>query len=122
MNRLLGTIDEWATENGLDGEVESPYRLPPTEVEASPPLSLDFTDGGINTIVWATGFRPDYSWLEVPVFDHKGRVCHDGGIVQSPGLYLMGIQFLRRRKSVLLDGAGDDARDLSDHMVSYLAG
>jgi len=122
MNRLLGTIDEWATENTLDGEVESPHRLPPTEVEALPPLSLDFTDGGINTIVWATGFRPDYSWLEVPVFDRKGRVCHDGGIVQSPGLYLMGIQFLRRRKSVLLDGAGDDARDLSDHMVSYLAG
>ena len=122
MNRLLGVIDEWATENGLDGEVEAPHRLPPTEVEDSPPLSLDFTNGMISTIIWATGFRPDYSWLDVPVFDRKGRIRHDGGIVEQPGLYLMGIQFLRRRKSVLLDGAGDDARDLSDHMVTYLAG
>ena len=121
MNRLLGTIDEWATENNLDGEVEAPHRLPPTEVENAPPLSLDFTNGGVSTIIWATGFRPDYSWLKVPVFDHKGRISHDGGIVDSPGMYLMGIQFLRRRKSVLLDGAGDDARDLSDHIVSYLA-
>jgi len=122
MNRLLNTIDEWATENGLDGEVESPYRLPPTEVEESPPLSMDFKNGRIRTIIWATGFRPDYSWLKVPVFDHKGRIRHDGGIVEAPGMYLMGIQFLRRRKSVLLDGAGDDARDLSEHMLSYLAG
>ena len=122
MNRLLNTIDEWATQNGLDGEVESPYRLTPTEVEESPPLTMDFTNGEIRTLIWATGFRPDYSWLKVPVFDQKGRICHDGGIVDSPGLYLMGIQFLRRRKSVLLDGAGDDAHDLSNHMLSYLDG
>ena len=122
MNRLLGTIDEWATANGLDGEVEAPYQLPPTEVEDSPPLGMDFSKGEIGTIIWATGYRPDYSWLDVPVFDRKGQVRHDGGIVDSPGLYLMGLQFLRRRKSTLLDGAGDDARDLSDHLVSYLAG
>ena len=113
---------DFAAENGFDGEVDSPYRLPPTEVEESPPLTIDFTNGRIRTIVWATGFRPDYSWLKVPVFDRKGRIRHDGGIVESPGMYLMGIQFLRRRKSVLLDGAGDDARDLSNHMLSYLAG
>ena len=122
MNRLLGVIDEWATENGLDGEVEAPHRLPPTEVEDSPPLVIDFTNGAIGTVIWATGYRADYSWLDLPVFDRKGRIRHDGGIVESPGLYLMGIQFLRRRKSALMDGAGDDARDLSDHMRSYLAG
>jgi putative flavoprotein involved in K+ transport len=122
MNRLLGTIDEWATENGVDGEVEAPHRLPPTEVEDSPPLSMDFTNGGISTVIWATGYRPDYSWLDVPVFDRKGQIRHDGGVVGSPGLYLMGMQFLRRRKSALIDGAGDDASDLSDHMVSCLAG
>ncbi len=47
---------------------------------------------------------------------------HDGGIVCSPGMYLMGMQFLRRRKSALIDGAGDDARDLSDHLESFLDG
>jgi putative flavoprotein involved in K+ transport len=122
MNRLLDTIDEWATDNGLDGEVEAPHRLPPTEVEESPPLGMDLTNGEIRTIVWATGFRPDYSWLDLPVFDRKGQIRHDGGVVESPGLYLMGLQFLRRRKSALIDGAGDDARDLSDHLASYLDG
>ncbi len=122
MGRLLDTIDEWATDNGLDGEVEAPHRLAQTEVEDSPPLGMDFASAGIATIVWATGFHPDYSWLDVPVLDRKGRLRHDGGVVESPGMYLMGIQFLRRRKSALIDGAGDDARDLSAHLASYLDG
>ena len=121
MGRLLDTIDEWASENGLDGEVDPPHRFEPTRVEDDPPLGLDLNDGRIKTIIWATGFRPDYSWLEVPVLDRKGRIKHDGGVVEAPGLYLMGLQFLRRRKSALIDGAGDDARDLSDHLVGYLA-
>ena len=120
MNRLLNTIDEWATTNGLDDEVDPPHRFEPTEVEASPPLGMDLTNGEIKTVIWATGFRPDYSWLDVPVFDRKGRIRHDGGIVEAPGMYLMGIQFLRRRKSALIDGASDDARDLSAHLASYL--
>jgi len=122
MNRLLTRVDEWATANGLDGEHEPPHRLPPTEVEESPPLVLDLRAAGIRSIIWATGFRPDYSWLELPVFDRKGLIRHDGGVVAHPGLYLMGMQFLRRRKSALIDGAGDDARDLSDHLVAYLNG
>ena len=122
MGRLLDAIDEWATENGVDGEVEPPHRLPPTKVEDSPPLGMDLASGEIRTILWATGYRPDYSWLEVPVFDRKGQVRHNGGVVESPGMYLMGLQFLRRRKSALIDGAGDDARDLSVHLLSYLDG
>ena len=122
MARLLDTLDEWASDLGLDGEVEAAHRLPPTEVEAAPPLGMDLAGGQIRTIIWATGFRPDYAWLNVPVLDRKGRIRHDGGVVESPGLYLMGIQFLRRRKSALIDGAGDDARDLSDHLASYLDG
>ena len=123
MGRLLDTIDEWASDNGLDGEVEAPHRLVPTAVEDAPPLCMDFTSGGIKTIIWATGYYPDYSWLDVPVFDRKDRIRHDGGIVtEAPGMYLMGIQFLRRRKSALIDGAGDDARDLSTHLAAYLDG
>jgi putative flavoprotein involved in K+ transport len=122
MGRLLDTIDEWAEETGLDGEVDPAERFDPTEVEDEPPLGMDLTSGEIKTIVWATGFRPDYSWLDVPVLDRKGMVRHDGGVVtDAPGMYLMGMQFLRRRKSSLIDGAGDDARDLSDHLVGYLA-
>jgi putative flavoprotein involved in K+ transport len=120
MGRLLDLIDEWAHANGLDGEVDRPHRLPATRVEDSPPLGLDLKRGNIQTIIWATGYRPDYSWLEMPVRDRKGMVVHDGGVVGSPGMYLMGMQFLRRRKSALIDGAGDDARDLSAHLASYL--
>jgi putative flavoprotein involved in K+ transport len=122
MNRLLNLIDEWAQANGFDGMVEPPHRLPPTEVEQAPPLALDLAGGEITTIIWATGYRPDYSWLELPVFDRKGMVRHDGGVVASQGVYLMGVPFVRRRKSTLIDGAGDDARDLSDHLASCLDG
>lgn len=122
MGRLLDLIDEWARANGLDEQTEPPQRLPPTRVEDAPPLGMDLASGEIKTIIWATGYRPDYSWLEVPVLDRKGMIRHDGGVVDAPGLYLMGAVFLRRRKSTLIDGAGDDARDLSAHLASYLDG
>jgi putative flavoprotein involved in K+ transport len=121
MNRLLERIDAWATEHGLDSETEPPQRFEPTRVEASPPLDLDPGKAGIKTVIWAAGFRPDYSYLEVPVLDRKGRVRHDGGVVDAPGMYLLGLPFLRRRKSTLIDGAADDARDLAAHLSHYLA-
>lgn len=122
MNRLLDRIDEWVREQGLEDAVPAPQRFAATRVDASPPLTLDLTSGRIRTIIWATGFRPDYSWLHVPVLDHKARIRHDGGVVEAPGLYLMGLPFLRRRKSSLIDGAGADALDLSAHLAAYLDG
>jgi putative flavoprotein involved in K+ transport len=83
---------------------------------------LDLRSDEIRSIVWATGFRPDYSWLHVPVVDRKGHLRHDGGIVDAPGLYAIGLPVLRRRKSTFIHGAEDDARDLIDHVASYLAG
>jgi putative flavoprotein involved in K+ transport len=120
MNRLLDALDAWAAEHGPHEGIEPPQRFEPTRLPSSPPLSLDLRSGEIRSIVWATGYRPDYSWLHAPVFDRKGRVRHDGGVVDLPGMYLMGAQFMRRRKSALIDGAGDDARDLSAHIDDYL--
>ena len=122
MGRLLDLIDEWARANGLDETAAPPHRLPPTRVEYAPPLGLDLAKCGIMAIIWATGYRPDFSWIELPVLDRKGSVRHDGGIGGFPGVYLMGAPFLRRRKSTLIDGAGDDARDLSTHLKSYVDG
>jgi len=122
MNRLLGLIDDWAARNEVLGALQPAHRFERTRVPAAPPLTLDLKSGAIRSVIWATGFRPDYSWLDVPVLDRKGRIRHDGGVVESPGLYLMGMQFLRRRKSALIDGAGDDARELSAHLASYLDG
>jgi len=120
MGRLLDTIDEWALDNAMDDRVEGSERYPATRVDDAPPLSIDLANGKIRTVIWATGFRPDYSWLDLPVLDRKGQIRHDGGVVDSPGMYVMGLTFLRRRKSSFIHGAGDDARDLSDHLVTYL--
>ena len=121
LGRLLDSFDQWAREHDLDGELTSPHRLPPTQVDDDPPLELNLLGGEIKTMVWATGYRPDYSWLNVPVLDRKGQIHHDGGITPAPGLYVMGLQFLRRRKSAFIDGAAADAADLSAHLASYLA-
>jgi putative flavoprotein involved in K+ transport len=120
LGRLLDTIDTWAAKAGLDG-VDPPERYAATDVPVPAKLALNLRSGEIQTIIWATGFRPDLSWLQPPIFDRKGRVRHDGGVTASPGLYLMGMPFLRRRKSTLIDGAAADAADLTDHLVRYLA-
>jgi putative flavoprotein involved in K+ transport len=120
LGRLLDTIDEWAAANGMDDEVPPPHRFAPTVVPESPPLGLDLTSGEIQTIIWATGFRPDYSWLDVAVLDRKGQIRHDGGVVESPGMYLIGSPFLRRRKSSFIDGARDDAEDLIIELAAFL--
>lgn len=120
LGRLLDTFDRWAAETGVDG-VEPPQRYGPTDVPLPVRLSLDLRSGEIRTIIWATGFRPDLSWLDAPIFDRKGRARHDGGVTASPGLYLIGMPFLRRRKSTLIDGAAEDAAELSDHLAHYLA-
>ena len=73
LGRLLDTIDAWATETGWDTG-DPPRRFAPTAVPAAAPLTLDLRSGAIRTILWATGFRPDLSWLDVPVFDRKGHV------------------------------------------------
>jgi putative flavoprotein involved in K+ transport len=70
--------------------------------------------------VWATGFRPDYTWLDVPVVDEKGHLTHNGGVVDSPGLYALGLPVLRRRKSTFIHGIEDDAREVVDHLARYL--
>ena len=122
MRRLLDTFDDWASKTGMDGEVGPPQRFEPTLVPSSPRLALDLRNGAIRSIVWATGFRPDYHWLEVPVLNRKGELRHDGGVVlDAPGMYAIGLPLLRRRKSTFIIGAEDDARDLIAHLSSYLS-
>ena len=121
MNRLLGTFDDWAAATGRDAEADAPERFDPTRVPARARLQLDLGSGEIQSIVWATGFRPDYGWLDVPVVDAKGQLLHDGGVVDSPGLYALGLPVLRRRKSTFIYGIEDDAREVIDHLARYLA-
>jgi putative flavoprotein involved in K+ transport len=122
MNRLLEKIDEYVLEHNLQAHIPAAKRYPNTRVEPNTPLLMDLSKSNVKTILWATGYRPDYAWLKLPVFDHKGRIRHNGGIVDHPGIYLLGTPLLRRRKSSFIHGATDDARDLSEHLVSYLNG
>jgi putative flavoprotein involved in K+ transport len=122
LRRLLDTFDEWARANGRDDAVDAPERFTPTGVPSSTRLQLDLGSGEIRSIVWATGFRPDYGWLDVPVVDAKGQLRHEGGVVDSPGLYALGLPVLRRRKSTYIYGIEDDAREVIDHLGRYLSG
>jgi putative flavoprotein involved in K+ transport len=121
MERLLDNFDEWARAHGHDGDVDPPARLAPTRVPETTRLQLDLRSGEIRSIVWATGFRPDYAWLDVPVLDAKGQLLHEGGVLDSPGLYALGLPVLRRRKSTFIHGIEDDAREVIDHLAGYLA-
>ena len=120
MDRLLNSIDEWVTEHEFDDELDPPLRYLRTRIEDSPPLLMDLERNNIKTILWATGYRADYSWLQLPVFDRKGRIRHEGGVVDSHAVYLMGMPLLRRRKSSFIHGAEDDARELSAELLSRL--
>ena len=120
MNRLLDTFDDWIRTTGCD-EARPPQRFKPTNVPNKPVLEIDLQKGEIGTMVWATGYRPDYSWLDIPVLDRKGRICHDGGVVSgAPGMYLLGANLLRRRRSSYISGAEADTAELSTHLHTYL--
>lgn len=116
IGRLLEHFDAWAKHMNIP-ELPAPQRLRPTALRYAPHLVSSLRDGAISSIVWATGYSPDFSWLKLPVFDQKGRLIHDQGIV-APGLYVMGLPFMRRRKSALIDGVGGDAQALSDHLIA----
>ena len=116
MNRLLGMFDEWAVRE----EVGPPERFEPTRVPEPARLRLDLRSGEVRAIVWATGFRPDYGWLGVPVTDVKGQLLHEGGVTASPGLYALGLPLLRRRRSTFICGIEDDAREVIGHLAGYL--
>jgi putative flavoprotein involved in K+ transport len=122
LGRLLDDIDEWISEHELDGELGPVERYEATRVTRGTPLTADLGRGEISSIVWATGFRPDLSWVDLPVFDSSGHLRHDGGVVDAPGVYFLGSTFLRRRRSSFLHGAADDTRDLADHLARFLGG
>ncbi|MGP1395149.1 MAG: NAD(P)-binding domain-containing protein [Inquilinaceae bacterium] len=122
MHRLVDAIDDWVAKHGLENELPPPERPKPSRAPKAPALSRSLTDTGIRSIVWATGYRPDFSWLDMPVFDARGRLRHHGGLVSAPGLYAMGLTFMRRRRSHQISGVGDDARELSAHLHAHLDG
>jgi putative flavoprotein involved in K+ transport len=116
---LLSRLDRVANTTGLDGLVDEPEPfepLWPAFVNAQTELQLK--TAGISTVVWATGYRRDYSWLKLPLLDTRGELRHHGGVTPCAGVYALGLPFQRARKSSTIDGVGADAHVLARHVAA----
>jgi len=109
--RVLTRIDDYATRSGLDQP--PPRRIAPIALDDDGPAGIDLRAEGIETVLWATGFKRLYPWLQVPVLDQKGEIRHRRGRTPFPGLYVLGMQFLTRRRSSFIDGVGRDAEEIA---------
>ena len=120
---LLARLDAAAERAHFDGEVSQPEPFAPIWTRfTTADTSLNLAAEGIRTVIWAVGYRRIYNWLDVPVLDGRGEIQHDGGVTAHPGLYVIGLRFLRRRNSTFIDGVGKDALFLSNHVAQYLDG
>jgi len=115
---LLKRLDDFASEMRDVADPE-PFELTwPMFLEA--PGVLDLSAEQITSVVWATGYRRVYPWLRVPVLDGRGSITHRGGVTPAPGLYVLGMQFQRRRNSNFIDGVGKDARYLAGELAVHI--
>lgn len=123
---LLNAADAYIARNNLDlpEEPEARHMLPDPDCVTHPILELDLAGAGITSIVWATGYAVDYSWLKVNAFDANGKPQHQRGVSSEPGVYFLGLPWLSRRGSSFIWGVWHDARHIADHIGTqrkYLA-
>jgi putative flavoprotein involved in K+ transport len=116
---VLSAADAYIAREGLDLPEEPTAHvigaLPQCAVD--PILELDLGKVGITSVVWATGYRLDFSWLNVDAFDDKGRPAHKNGVSKVPGLYFLGLAWLSRRASPFIWGAWHDAKYIAEHIA-----
>lgn len=123
---LLGEADAYAARNGLDLPDEPDARKigPDPECMTHPILELDLAQAGITSIIWATGYATDYSWLKVDAFDENGKPKHQRGVSIEPGIYFLGLPWQSRRGSSFIWGVWHDAKHVADRISTqrkYLA-
>ena len=114
---LLGRIDRTVTAEDGSAPAFQPHW--PAFIDARSG-DVDLRRAGIATVIWATGFRRRYDWLRLPVCDARGELVHDGGVTAAPGLFVLGLQFLRHRSSSFIDGVGVDAAYLAARIAGNL--
>ena len=120
MARLLDAIDEYVACSGLTDEVWPALR-PPRVVVPEPVHSLDLRRERIGTVLVATGYRPDYGWLRLPITGRDGSIRQDRGVTPAPGVYVVGQRFQHRRDSGFIDGVRHDARAVVRHLLTSSA-
>lgn len=119
MATVLLRIDDFIRRTGVEAEPAGPF-VPTWSMTEMPQTTLDLRAERIGTVVWATGYRRAYPWLRVPVLDARGEIRHQAGVTPYPGLYVLGLNFQRRRHSSFIDGVGSDARFLAQHIAAHL--
>jgi putative flavoprotein involved in K+ transport len=122
---LLDAADAYIERNGLDlpQEPEARITFPDPECVTNPILQLDLAEAGVTSIIWATGFATDYSWLKVNAFDANGKPQHQRGVSSEPGVYFLGLPWQSRRGSSFIWGVWHDAKYVADQIAiqrSYL--
>ncbi len=117
---LLDAADAYIERNGLDlpEEPQARTRFPDADCITNPIAELNLAEAGITSIIWATGFATDYSWLNVNAFDDKGKPAHQRGVSTEPGVYFVGLPWLSRRGSTFIWGVWHDARHIADHIAT----
>jgi putative flavoprotein involved in K+ transport len=115
--RLLERIDAFVASGELGANVADPDRPVPTRIPTAV-TEVDWRD--FDTVIWATGYRSEYPWLDPSILDRRGQIVHDSGVVREPGMYLLGQPFLRRRSSSFIYGLEQDAVELAQHLSTYL--
>jgi putative flavoprotein involved in K+ transport len=118
MRELLARIDAYADARDLGGV---PTLLEPVRPRPSP-SEIELREEGFSAVVWATGYRRAYPWLRLDLLDERGEIRHREGVTEEPGVYVIGLRRQRRNNSNFIDGVGDDAAFLADHLMGYLAG
>jgi putative flavoprotein involved in K+ transport len=118
---VLDAADAYAAREGLDLPQEPEARImrPDPDCVTNPIASLDLAEAGVTSIIWATGFALDYSWMEVDVFDAKGLPQHHKGVSTVPGLYFLGLPWLSSRGSSFIWGCWRDAAYLAQHVAAH---
>ena len=116
---FLDLVDAHVERNGLHVPHEPSARtIPPDPGDLIEPLrTLNLRAAGIGSVIWATGYAFDLSWIDVPVLDSCGEPVHRHGIADVPGMYFIGLQWLSKMTSSFLSGVGDDAARLADHIA-----
>lgn len=118
---LLDEADAHVLRNGLELPEEPEARKigPDPVCVANPVLALNLADAGVDSIIWATGFESDYSWLKVDAFDERGRPKHQRGVSSEPGIYFLGLPWQSRRGSAFIWGVWHDAKHLADRIATH---
>lgn len=117
---VLDAADAYIERNGLSLPLEPEARrvFPDPECVRKPILELDLAEAGIITIIWATGFATDYSWMNVDAFDEKGKPRHQRGVSTESGIYFLGLPWQSRRGSSFIWGVWHDAKYVADHIAT----